>query len=348
MISSQKLVKGLVVISSLCVSLQAFSWGYEGHRVVARIALDFLTNNLKNPEVATDISNILNNSPKGKPTGSQITLDMVASFADDLRSDPKYDALKPLHFANVGKDVTDYQTYAGKDPKGDVVVAILALGQYLNSNDLSSVNDVPAFVELQKNVKMTRPLALKLFVHFWGDVFQPLHLGYAEDMGGNAVDVYMQVNGRNTNLHSALDGILSPMLTSPTEYAGDLERMESTKTNAIAKRENLYAAVNDTLKLRSLFYKFTTYKTMKAKQDPNDPSKLLDPGAPDTRQVPVIDYAYMAKDRPVLEAQMIKAGVMLGYALEQIFTPNRVKGPNIFVPKKKKELIVTCEGMFGG
>lgn len=85
---------------------------------------------------------------------------------------------------------------------------------------------------------------------------------------------------------------------------------------------------------------------MKAKPDPDaDPNKPIDPTAPTTRQVPILGYEYQFKARRILEMQMVRAGLMMANALEQIFTPAKASGPNYFTQRKSPG---RCESMFGG
>ena len=60
-----------------------------------------------------------------------------------------------------------------------------------------------------------------------GDIHQPLHAGFAEDRGGNSIDV--RFNGRKENLHSLWDTALV--------------ELEQGTPSEIAKR--IQAAVND-------------------------------------------------------------------------------------------------------
>ena len=52
----------------------------------------------------------------------------------------------------------------------------------------------------------TRGEALKFLAHFVGDIHQPLHAGYADDLGGNRVAVNFFGDARN--LHSVWDGAI--------------------------------------------------------------------------------------------------------------------------------------------
>ena len=328
-------MKVLTALIIVCVSLEALSWGYEGHRVIVQIAIDFLSRSVSSKVVNKKMMKILNSDANGKPTGSKITPPMIASFADDMRGNPNFDCIKMLHFVNIPPDVTDYQTYADKNPAGDAVTAVEALAKFMRSNDQADLDAVPAFTQLRVNVPIDQALALKLFLHFFGDLYQPLHLGYPEDFGANTIEVKMF--GQITNLHSIMDGILKPFLTDPTAYSKDLEREETTTTKKLSLRETLLQAVNDTLALRATLYQFTEFETVTVKPAPGS-----DPNAPPiTKQIPIIDDSYIARIRPLLEAQLIKGGLMLKHALRQIFDPEHTPGPNPYVPRK-----VTCERLF--
>lgn len=319
----------------MSVSLNAMSWGYEGHRIVVQIAMDFLSRSISSKIVKFKMMKILNSDASGKPTGSKITPPMIASFADDMRGNPDFDCIKQLHFVNVPKDVTDYQSYANKNPAGDAITAIEALAKFLRSNDQADLDAVPAFTQLRTKVPIDQALALKLFVHFFGDIYQPLHLGYPEDLGGNTFEV--KLFGQTTNLHSVIDGLLKPFLTDPNSYAADLERKETIALKVASLRETLFQTVNETLGLRATLYEFTEFVTVTVKALPG-----ADPKAPPiTKQVPVINDAYLLKIRPLLERRLILAGLMLKHALRQIFDPEHTPGPNPYAPVYK-----SCESLF--
>jgi hypothetical protein len=66
--------------------LSANAWGPTGHRVVAEIAQRHLT-----PAAQARVSTLLDGR----------TLADVANWPDDLRSDPRFDKYKLLHYATV-------------------------------------------------------------------------------------------------------------------------------------------------------------------------------------------------------------------------------------------------------
>ena len=69
-------------------------------------------------------------------------------------------------------------------------------------------------------------VALRFIAHLVGDIHQPLHAGFAEDRGGNTVDV--RFNGRKENLHSLWDtALLELEQGTPAEIAA---RIQATVT----------------------------------------------------------------------------------------------------------------------
>ena len=68
--------------------------------------------------------------------------------------------------------------------------------------------------------------AQRNFAHLVGDIHQPLHAGFAEDRGGNSVEV--RFNGRKETLHLLWDtALLELEKGTPTEIAA---RIEATVT----------------------------------------------------------------------------------------------------------------------
>jgi S1/P1 Nuclease len=66
-------------------------------------------------------------------------------------------------------------------------------------------------------------LALKFFIHFVGDVHQPLHASDHEDKGGNCIGLDKSSDYSSTNLHAYWDtGVFKSLGTSPTAIAKTL------------------------------------------------------------------------------------------------------------------------------
>ena len=65
-------------------------------------------------------------------------------------------------------------------------------------------------------------IALRFVTHLVGDIHQPLHAGFADDRGGNSVEV--RFNGRKENLHSMWDTALIELEQgTPAEIAARIQ-----------------------------------------------------------------------------------------------------------------------------
>src|SRR4029078_6143645 len=106
----------------------AHAWGPTGHRVVAEIAQRHLT-----PVARTRVNRLLG----GRPLAD------VATWLDELRSDPRFDKYKPLHYATVPDGVASYRD-AKKAHCGDLVAAIDALTALLRTGSREALYSVKA------------------------------------------------------------------------------------------------------------------------------------------------------------------------------------------------------------
>ena len=169
------------LLALLLAPFNLLAWGALGHRAVARIAENHLT-----PRARTEVARLL---------GTE-TLPLVSTWPDEIRSDPQYSTTGPWHYVNVasGLDLPGFVAQLTATPAGPPSNAYMALAQV--RKDLKD----PA-----KTVEEKR-FALKFLVHLVGDVHQPLHVGHAEDRGGNSISVSWR--GRDANLHSIWDGDL--------------------------------------------------------------------------------------------------------------------------------------------
>ena len=183
-----------------------FIWGQTGHRVVGLIAEEHLSKRAKKA-----IDALL----KGH------SLAYASTFADEIKSDKAYDAYGPWHYVNYDMDKRYDPNNA--DDTGDIVYGIQKSIEVL-ANEKSSEAD--------------KSFYLKLLVHFIGDLHQPLHVGQAEDQGGNRIQVSWF--SRNSNLHRVWDSdLIDGYSMSYEELAEELMRSTS-KTELQAFQEGNY------------------------------------------------------------------------------------------------------------
>jgi len=167
-------------------------WGTKGHPIVADIATDLLSSG-----TAAKVKALL-------PSGG--TLASVSTLADSYRSQSGGSWSAPMHYADVPRGQSDF--VMSRDCPSYCVVS--AIQNYTSRMQRGTTTPPP---ELS---------SLEFLVHFVGDIHQPLHVGYAEDLGGNEVQVVFF--GRSTNLHSVWDSAIidqylngSPWQTLSTE-----------------------------------------------------------------------------------------------------------------------------------
>jgi hypothetical protein len=181
---------------------EAFFWGKNGHRATGKIAEKHLTRKAKR-----SIDKIL----KGQ------SLAFVATYADEIKSDKKYNKYYSWHYINMDLD----QTYeeAEKNPKGDLVTGINTCIKILN--DKNSSDD-------EKNFH------LKMLVHFMGDLHQPMHIGRKEDKGGNSIQV--EWFGKGSNLHRVWDtNMIDDWEMSYIELADNADDLSKIQIETIEK-----------------------------------------------------------------------------------------------------------------
>jgi nuclease S1 len=111
--------------------------------------------------------------------------------------------MDPYHFINFKKDSNTYDQERDCKLRNCIIEALAWYIQVLKSPDAP------------RNEKRT---ALRFIAHLVGDIHQPLHAGFAEDRGGNTVEV--RFNGRKENLHSLWDtGLVELEPGTPAEIA---------------------------------------------------------------------------------------------------------------------------------
>ena len=146
-------------------------WGPTGHRVVGEIAQDYLK-----PKTKRKLKKLLKKK----------SLAFLSTYADEIKSDKRYNEFYTWHYVNMPLD-EDYDA-SKANPKGNLVTGIEHCKKVIK--DVNSSDDDKAFY-------------LKMLVHLIGDLHQPMHIGLAEDRGGN--DFKVQWHYSDTNLHAVWD-----------------------------------------------------------------------------------------------------------------------------------------------
>lgn len=198
-------MKNLLLLAAILISSFSFAseedWGRTGHRATGEIAEQYLSKKAKKK-----IDRILNGQ----------SLAMVSTYADDIKSDPRYREFGPWHYVNLEDGQTSYSEEEA-NPAGDLVVAI---------------RRCMAVLQDRKTSKEEKEFYLKMLVHFMGDLHQPLHAGRGEDKGGN--DIQVRWFNKGSNIHRVWDSeMINDYQMSYSELADNADRLTKQEVQEI-------------------------------------------------------------------------------------------------------------------
>lgn len=271
--------KCIFFICILSFSTSAYSWGKTGHRVIAEIAQRNLTS-----EAKKGVTLLLGNEDLAR----------ISTWADEIRSLRKYDYAAPWHYTSIPTGKTYFDQKRSKD--GDVIEALFRFEETLLDN---------------KKSKTEKGESLRFIVHMMGDLHQPLHVGMADDRGGNTVKVKWFKT--ETNLHALWDeSIVDFEQFSYSEYANQLNHFSKDEKEKFIKGTFLDWA-SESMELRSLVY---------------------DVGTPEN-----IGYEYHHKIKSAMELRMRQAGLRLAHVLNRVFKNEKVQKDYSALSAKVKENI---------
>lgn len=271
----------LCTIYSPCV----FSWGKTGHRIVGEIAQRHL-----NKQALKAIKDLAGNEDLSK----------LSTWPDEIRSDPKMNYTSPWHYVSIPNGKTYFDQKRNKD--GDVIEALYRFEDTLRDKKIG------------QEAKLD---ALKFLVHMLGDLHQPLHVGLAEDRGGNTIRVKWFKT--ESNLHSIWDEELIDFeKLSFTEYANYLNHISKDNKKDWEKGSYIDWA-KESQELRPNVYDLPEAKSEK------DPINL--------------SYEYNYKVKPIIEMRLKQAGIRLASVLNKIFSHSKLTNDEMVLRNKIKDNI---------
>lgn len=266
----------LILLLALMTS-EVHAWGKNGHRIVGEIAQLNLDKN-----AAREVKKLLGDEDLAR----------VSTWPDEIRSDKKYNYTAPWHYVSIpsGKTYFDQKRVAD----GDVIFALFQFEETLR--------DKKATIEQKKD-------ALRFMVHMMGDLHQPLHVGLAEDRGGN--NVRLKWFKTETNLHALWDeSIVDFEQLSYTEYTKFLNHFTKDEMKTFTAG-NFMDWARESQELRNVVY------------DVGESA----------------GYEYHFKVKPTYELRLRQAGIRLASVLNKIFKDEKLDNTYLELRKKVKENI---------
>ncbi len=235
-------------------------WGPTGHRAVGEIAEQYLTK-----KAHKKIQNLLDGQ----------SLALVSTYGDEIKSDDRYKKFSAWHYVNFPFD-SKYEN-SEKNPQGDIIQGIAHCIKVLEDEN-SSVEDQVFY--------------LKFLVHLMGDLHQPLHVGKAEDKGGN--DFQVRWHNKGSNLHRVWDSdMINSWGMSYTELAINSPRLSKDDLKLI-NRGNVLD---------------WTYESQKLAKEVYQSAKIGEK----------LGYRYSYQYVGVVRIQLQKAGIRLAKVLNNIY-----------------------------
>lgn len=246
------------------LSLSLISWGVTGHRSIAKIAENHL-------------------SPKAKVAVYQLLgsedMPIVSTYADEIRYDNAYKYTGPWHYLNLplGLNYDQFKASIKADTTANVYNALLKMkAQLINP----------------KSSKADKVFALKMMIHFVGDLHQPMHVSREEDQGGNKIKLKFQ--GKETNLHSLWDsGLIEYNGFSFLEMATALDNVSDPKIKQW-QSDPMVKWLFESYQISSQLYKEVENK-------------------------PELDYTYYPQHAEIYKTRIQQAGIRLAGILNGVY-----------------------------
>ena len=199
----------------------AFGWGDNGHRVSGLVAQEALTDQAR--------------QAVGRIAGAR-TLQMLATWPDFARSDPAWDFVSRWHYINIEDDesLDEVMRAAERSPEPDNIIEAIDYFRAILAGDNAARESFEELMAANGATPRDGSLdltALCFLAHFVTDLHQPLHVGRANDRGGNSVVV--NFFGEIRKLHSVWDsGLIERQGLSFTEFKTFLDAELAGKVQA--------------------------------------------------------------------------------------------------------------------
>ena len=206
----------LVAITMFAGATESFAWGKDGHTVIGTLAIGQLQ-----PYARNELENIIQPGPL-----DALAMEEACNWPDVMRERDEWAWSSPLHYVNIPRDEETYEQARDCPEPSDNAThpeprcATEAINFFVN--ELTNQQIDP----------LQRWQAFAWLCHLVGDLHQPLHSGFADDQGGNLVDVIF--NDEQVNLHRFWDSTLINQQAGNWQVLlGQLNALPSLQSDAI-------------------------------------------------------------------------------------------------------------------
>lgn len=252
------------LLAGLLLPVAAWGWGAEAHRAAAAVTAPRLC-----VAAAREVDRLL----------GDMSMADAATWPDAIRDLPEWTHTRNWHYINIGDAEPFSALVEGAPGHGRLLSAI--------DENLRVLGDVSAADDRRRE-------ALCFVLHLVADLHQPLHVGRAEDRGGNRVTV--SFGGQEMNLHRLWDsGLLRSTGLRGEDYRRTLEPLAALGSEAWSRGTPEEWARESRL-LRPWVYDFDK-----------------------RRRVPVISQRYAETGRQLTALRLAQAGVRTAWMLNELW-----------------------------
>ncbi|KIO19674.1 hypothetical protein M407DRAFT_246091 [Tulasnella calospora MUT 4182] len=176
---------GSTLLTAIGLTSSVHAWGGLGHKTLANVALQFLTE-----DTLTGVEAVL--AADGHKKTPHPSIVDIATWADDWAHSKGGAFSKEFHYIDAQDDPPfECNVDLDRDCSGEGGCVVKAIANYTRQ-----------LINPSRNINDTAD-ALKFLVHFIGDITQPLH-AESKARGGNDIHVTWQGH-RGKNLHGVWD-----------------------------------------------------------------------------------------------------------------------------------------------
>ena len=214
-------------------STQSFAWGSDGHSAIGILAISQLQ-----PDALAKLEDIVNPLTKQAMTEA-------CNWPDVKRESEEWTWSAPLHYVNIPRDEDVYSEsrdcpeesgHQHHPQRPKQLCATQGIKHY--ASELSN----------QEATILQRWQAFAWLCHLVGDLHQPMHAGFADDRGGNDVDVIF--NNEQLNLHRFWDSAMIHQEAGSWQYlVGQLSAFPVTHASSDWSMEMVNGWTNDSHRL---------------------------------------------------------------------------------------------------
>lgn len=297
----------LLAIFVLClVPTPALAWGDQGHHLTCQIAYGSLT-----PRARQEVDRLLaTQAPKYRQFGRSCT------YPDKVKD---IDGRRALHFVNLRRQ--DVNLPGLVCPVATASAACL----------LGAIEDDYALLRDGQSSDTDRAKALMYLGHWIGDLHQPLHISFKDDIGGNSIQTagLCTYRGNPSKLHSIWDTCIivqrifaqaarRDMIDDPRFYRASDDLRESVAAGEASgwRQGAPWNWPNESYAISR--QGSTQYCILCSGACRYDDARLTLPYRGDQRSVD-IDDAYVDAFAPVVRERLQRGGIRLEHLINQAF-----------------------------